>query len=88
MKSNGFWTFHSFSHSSSTRSLSATKRMYWDMSSQFIPIRLTGRASVRNSVSISTASRTILREKREIKHHFSFIISSYNCENSLPDELL
>lgn len=50
---------HTFSHLSSTSSLSATNSMYWFMRSLFIPIRRTGRASVRNSCSILTASRMI-----------------------------
>lgn len=49
-----------FSHPSSTRSLSATNSMYIFMRSQFMPIRLQGRASVRNSCSIVTASLIML----------------------------
>lgn len=48
-----------FSHLSSSSSLSATNSMYCFISLQFIPMRLQGRASVRNSCSILTASQMI-----------------------------
>ena len=48
-----------FSHSNSFRSLSATNLMYWTMRVEFMPMRATGRASVRNSISIVTASQMI-----------------------------
>ena len=46
-------------HPSSESRRSATNSMYWHMSRQFIPMSATGKASVRYSFSISTASRMI-----------------------------
>jgi len=57
IKSNGFSAPYSLALPSETRRRSATNSMYWHMSSAFMPMRRTGSASVRNSCSISTASR-------------------------------
>ena len=48
-----------FGQPNSCRRRSATNSMYWRMRTQFIPIMLTGSASVRNSCSILTAFEII-----------------------------
>lgn len=48
-----------------TNSLSATNFMYWLMSVEFMPISAQGRASHTNSISIWTASCTILWTRSE-----------------------
>merc|ERR1719242_191982 len=48
-----------FWQDSSGSKRSATNFIYVDIKSQFLPMSLTGKASVRNSISISTASETI-----------------------------
>merc|ERR1719464_530623 len=59
MKSKGLVVLYTLSQSSSTRSLSATNLIYCTIRSAFIPMRRQGRASVRNSHSMLTASLTI-----------------------------
>ena len=51
------WNFHT----EVITYLSATYLMYWAIRSQFMPINAHGKASVRNSISISTASQTIFK---------------------------
>lgn len=49
-------TIFTFEQLRATRSLSATNSMYCFIKVWFMPISLTGRASVRNSCSMTTAS--------------------------------
>jgi hypothetical protein len=59
IQSNGFFVLKDFSCPSDTSRRSAQNAMYSAISSLFMPMRLTGRASHKNSVSMATASRTI-----------------------------
>lgn len=59
IQSNGFSALKYLGNLRATSSLSATNSMYCDMVTAFMPMRPTGRASVTNSFSHSTASRMI-----------------------------
>ena len=60
IQSNGLLSWYILFCPKATRSLSATNLMYWHIWVAFIPMSLTGSASVTNWHSISTASLTML----------------------------
>jgi len=59
MKSKGLVELYILTFLKEHRRRSATNSIYWHIREEFMPMRPTGNASVKNSFSMSTASVTI-----------------------------